>query len=356
MLEEDILDKTEPATRRKLQEIRAKGVVVRSLDLTAALVFFAAVVLLFFFGEELYKNLEKMTLRVWGHITEVGGGQRNLVGELRREFVWMSIVLAFPLLGIMLVALGANFIQIGYLFSLYPLKPRWSNLNIFYLVNYRKYFTMQSLMKVFLGVLKLFAVAYVTWKVILTDLRSFVLLPSSDVKSIGSFLFWKVCLLGLVLSMVYFIIGLFDLAYLKWRFLQESRMTLREVREEIKEMEGNIQWRPKIYGLMHQWAERRVIVSVPKANVIIMGSRKYAVALQYDPNYMFAPICISLGSQQKAEMIRSVALRFSVPLIINDPLAQSLFRGCKEGFSIPAHLYQAVAAIFVSLSQTKKKR
>jgi flagellar biosynthesis protein FlhB len=151
-------------------------------------------------------------------------------------------------------------------------------------------------------------------------------------------LFWKA-------GAVFLIFGAVDLFRQLKRHKQDLRMSKQEIKEEMKELEGNPQMKAKIRRIQRDRARRQMMKEVPTATAVIVNPTHYAVALKYDMEGMAAPRVVAKGKNYLALRIRQKAVENQVPLVENPPLAQALYKSVEVGQEIPAHLYRAVAEI-----------
>src|SRR6185437_10716729 len=129
------------------------------------------------------------------------------------------------------------------------------------------------------------------------------------------------------------------------KFRSDLKMTKQEVRDEVKETEGNPQMKVRIRRLQRDAARRSMMKAVPKATAIIVNPTHYSVAILYEVDAMAAPRVVAKGKNYLALRIRHIAMEHQVPIIENQPLAQALYKSVDVGQEIPAHLYKAVAEI-----------
>jgi len=156
---------------------------------------------------------------------------------------------------------------------------------------------------------------------------------------------------GLLLAAAWLLFGWSAIDYLvEWRS-RESRlkMSKQDMRDEMKQTEGNPQIRSRIRGLQRQMRRRKVKADVSKAAVVLTNPTHYAVALGFDFTTMEAPKVMAKGRNLLAEEIKAEARWAGVPIIENPPLARSLYRSVEVGQPIPVDLYAAVAAILAYL-------
>ena len=151
-------------------------------------------------------------------------------------------------------------------------------------------------------------------------------------------LFWKA-------AGVFLVFGAVDLFRQKRRYKQDLKMSKQEIRDEIKEVEGNPLMKQRIRRLRRDMARRRMMQEVPTATAVIVNPTHYAVALKYSMESMAAPMVVAKGKNYLALRIRQKAIENQVPLIENPPLAQALYKSVDVGQEIPAHFYRAVAEV-----------
>ncbi|MBI3636878.1 MAG: EscU/YscU/HrcU family type III secretion system export apparatus switch protein, partial [Candidatus Rokubacteria bacterium] len=136
-----------------------------------------------------------------------------------------------------------------------------------------------------------------------------------------------------------------DYGYQRWSHRRGLRMTREEVKEEMKQAEGDPQIRARFRSLHRQYAMRRMMTAVPKADVVVTNPTHLAIALKYDAGSMKAPKVVAKGARLIAERIRQVARQSGVPVVEHKPLAQALYKAVPVGGEIPGRLYRAVAEI-----------
>jgi flagellar biosynthetic protein FlhB len=178
-----------------------------------------------------------------------------------------------------------------------------------------------------------------------TGLHSGLAAVALSIKS----LLWKG--VGLLL-----VVGFVDLYRKKRQFQSTLRMTKQEVREEMKEVEGNPQIRMKIRRMRRDLLRRRMMQEVPKATAVIVNPTHFAVAVRYDMESMSAPKVVAKGKNYLAQLIRQKAIANQVPIVENPPLAQALYKSVEVGQEIPAHLYRAVAEVLAYIFKLMNRR
>lgn len=250
-------------------------------------------------------------------------------------------------------AIAGIMVQTGFFFSLELLK--FDLMRLMPSKGFKRLFSVQSLVEfgksfgklVFLG-----AVAYSVMLPIATESPSFTGFP---LDSILAFLLKNTEHLIIMLVLVFTVIAVGDLFFVRYQYIKNLRMTKAEVKDEFKQMEGD----PLIKGRLRQMrvdkARKRMMAQVPKADVVITNPSHYAVALQYDGNKMAAPIVLAKGINLIAQRIREVAEEHHIPIISNPPLARALHDTVEVDQQIPAQHYRAVAEIISYVYKLRKR-
>jgi flagellar biosynthetic protein FlhB len=147
-----------------------------------------------------------------------------------------------------------------------------------------------------------------------------------------------------------------DFVFQRWNFLEEAKMSKQEIKDEFKQREGDPLIKSRVRQAQRAMAKRRMMESVPKADVVITNPVHLAVALEYSTNGMSAPQLTAKGSRLVAERIKEIARQNHIPIVENKPLAQALFKGVEIGQEIPTVFYKAVAEVLTYVYQLKNKR
>ena len=151
------------------------------------------------------------------------------------------------------------------------------------------------------------------------------------------------------------VLGIFDMLYVKWRYIENLKMTKQEVKDENKESEGSPEVKGKIRKMQFQMARRRMTKIIPLADVVITNPTHFAVALKYDRQKMIAPVVLAKGMDIMAEAIKKIAREHSITLVENRFLARELYDQVQENEPIPEALYAAVAEVLAYVYKLKGK-
>ena len=160
----------------------------------------------------------------------------------------------------------------------------------------------------------------------------------------------------LAVAFVLLLIAIFDLYYTRKKHIEELKMTKQEVKDERKNAEGDPKVKARIRRLQLEEIRKRMMTSVPQADVVITNPTRLAIALKYDRSVSSSPVVVAKGARLIAEKIKQVARENNVPIVENKPLAQSLFKMVEIGESIPEELYKAVASVLAYVYNQKNNK
>lgn len=336
-------ERTIPATQRKRERTREEGNIARSQDLTSAWALGAALLAMAYLGPDIWRELLDSGRFFLGHLDEI------VRGEMAKERIATETMLflaraAGPFALVMLTAgLTINFLQVGVLFTTKPLMPKIERLNP--ISGMRKFANVRAFAELVKSLAKLAVAVGIAWLTISARTRELLLLalltPEELVPAVGDLIFavwWRiVAAVG--------VIGLLDYGFQLWQHERDIRMSQKEFRDELREMEGDPRIRRRVRQIQRQLAMQRMMAEVPKADVIITNPTHYAVALRYVMDEMAAPVVVAKGARLLAQRIRDVAVENKVPIVERPELARTLYRTVDIGRPIPETLFRTVAEV-----------
>ncbi|MCK4707236.1 MAG: flagellar biosynthesis protein FlhB, partial [Gammaproteobacteria bacterium] len=257
-----------------------------------------------------------------------------------------------PFLAIMfIVALTAPVLIGGWAFSWESIQPKFSKLNP--ISGIKKMFSLKSLVELIKTMAKFVLVTAVAVAVLWSQSDSFLQLGNQNIKTAfanaGDLFSTGFMLLSIALIMI----AAIDVPFQIWDHMRQMRMTLQEVKDEMKDSEGRPEVKGKIRQLQREMSERRMLEDVPQADVVITNPEHYAIALKYDQEKGKAPVVVAKGVDFIAASIRKVAIHNDVTLVEAPPLARAIFYNAEIGDEIPESLYLAVAQILAYVFHLK---
>lgn len=347
-------DKTEEATPRRKQEARKKGQAPRSNELSTVVVLLALFIILNSLGKWFYKEFItyiEQCLSPGELVTELN--ESNL-GNLLFRHCLVFLRLFLPLgLGALIIGLVINLVQVGPMFSMEPLRPKFSKLNP--INGLQRLFSAHGFLELAKSIIKLVIVFYFAYSTIREHLFMFLDMFRQSPFDVALALWRIIYQVAMKICMFLLALAIFDYIYQRWEFRKSLRMTKREVKDEFKQTEGNPQIKNKIRQRQREIAMRRMMQDVPKADVVITNPTHLAIALRYDSTKMTAPVVVAKGEGFIAQKIKEIAAANDVVLVENKPLAQAIYKSVDIGEGIPENLFQAVAEVLAYVYRLKRK-
>ncbi len=338
----DKSQRTEKATPHRLDKARREGQFSSSKEFLSAAQFLAFTYLISQWGGNWFHRTGQTARQLLLRAFHTEMGFQELAALCRKTLADCLIPLA--VLGAVLVALSLAtqmaMTRLG--FSFKKLAPDLKRLNP---VSRLREMLRQNTWALAKAAVLLPLAAFAVWEIARENVALYLTFPLAGVQTgarqlAGSLqsLMWKA-------AGVFLLLGVLDLARERRRYQAEMRMSRQEVREEMKELEGNPQIKARIRRLQRELARRRMMNDVKTATAVVVNPTHYAVAIRYHMETMAAPVVVAKGRNFMALRIREIAREHQVPLVENPPLAQALYKSVKVGQPIPLHLYRAVAEI-----------
>lgn len=336
-------DKTEEPTFKKLQEAKKKGQTAKSIDLNSALILLGIGIVLSVMGEFYYENGRLFIIDSFKHVTKedlnLGSVSALFIYNLKNILIaTLPIVLTVMILGII-----GNLAQTGIILTSESLKFKFERLNP--IEGMKKFFNKRTYFELIKSISKILVIGYVVFSFIKSKLN--VILKTSDLNPFGIYPFVKSLIDAQLVRLIImlFVIGITDYIFQKRQFKKDMMMTKQEVKEEMKQSEGDPQIKSRIKQKQRELAMRRMMHEVPKATVVVTNPTHFAVALRYDRNKDFAPRVVAKGCDLVALKIKEIAKQNNVPVIENREIARALYAKVDINDIIPDELYQVVAEI-----------
>jgi len=353
--ENDGQERTESPTPRKRERAREEGKVARSTELPAALGLLAGAVILSAAGGRALAGFSTQMLNESSR--RLAGGEMN-AGEasavLRHLVFGLLLALAPSLAAVGAAVLGVNLIQARGVMSWKPLMPKLSNLSP--LSGFKRMIGTDALFNLLKSMLKLAALALVSWIVVGRSLPSLISLPDTPTLGVAAVMRDLMLRLGLCTGLAFAAIAAVDYGFRVFRHEQELRMSRQEMRQELRESEGDPLVKARQRSLARSRARQRMLQAVPSADVVIVNPTHIAVALRYDVSVSPAPVVVAMGQRKIAQRIKELALRHGVAVIENKPVARALLAAGRIGLPIPPALYAAVAEILAFVYRQRTRR
>lgn len=349
-------EKTEEATFKKLNDARSEGQVARSTEVITATALAALFLVLKVFSgymsekflETFYKTYTSFSKVLQGEFTTVMA--QAIFSDTILTILWICVPV---LISGMVVTFVVILYQVKWKVSGKLLKPKLNKINP--ISGFKKIFSLGKVFELIIAILKIIVITYVAYDTLKDEWSTMLVLYDINLDQAVLLIGNITINLGLKISVFLLLIGLADFIYQKLKFRKEMRMTKQEVKDEYKQAEGDPQIKGKIKNKMREASQRRMMKSLPQADVVITNPTHFAAAIKYDKDSAEAPILIAKGADYLAQKIKEVAKENKIEIVENKPLARMLYYNVEIGSEIPPELYQMTAEVLAYVYGLKNK-
>ncbi|HSD38420.1 MAG TPA: flagellar biosynthesis protein FlhB [Rhodocyclaceae bacterium] len=349
MAEDSDLEKTEPASGRKVEQAREQGNVPRSKELSSFLVTVVGVAALWTMSGWMYQRLGGV-MRQGFTLTHEQAFEPDMMGKALLDLFSAGLITVAPLLIVIMIAgIASHIVLGGFVISGDAFKLDFTRMNP--ISGVKRLVSITGLVELVKGVFKstfiLGVAGYLVWHYRFEMLALMNMPLNVGLQRFSEMLIFAAFALCTSLALI----AAIDVPYQLWHYWKELRMTKQEIKDEHKESEGDPKVKGKIRQRQQEMARRRMMEAVPKADVVVTNPTHFAVALKYESGKMGAPTVVAKGADFLAQTIRDLAKENNVPLLESPPLARALFHHAKLDQQIPAALYTAVAEVMAYIYQ-----
>lgn len=346
--------KTEKPTPKRMQEARERGQVAKSQDLNAAIGLCTATLLMCSFGPYTFTTLTGMVRHTLSHLPRKSLSFPDFSSMYASGMQSILLLLLPFFLGVTVMAILINLLQVKPLFSPKAIQPKFDKLNP--LNGFKRIWSQRSVVEIVKALIKMAIVGGSATIIIFNHSQMLLGLGGVPMmaawmgilKVIGEIALWS--------SVIFLVLGLVDWWYQYYSLQKQLRMSRQEIKDERKNAEGD----PAIKGKMRQagmqMVRKRQLAAVPTADVVITNPTHFSVAIKYDPDLAPAPRVIAKGQDHFALKIRELAKEHDVPVIENKPVARALYASVEVDHMIPPELFVAVAEILAFVFSKRKGR
>ncbi|WP_035061805.1 flagellar biosynthesis protein FlhB [Andreprevotia chitinilytica] len=350
MAEDSDLERTEPASSRRLEDARNKGQVPRSQELVTFAVVMSGLVAFLSNGPALYQTLQNIMVANFRFDHATVSDPRlmhdHFVVACRQALTALTPIF----ISCAVAAMAAPILFGGWLFTFEPISPNFTRMNP--ATGIKRMFSIRAVVEMGKAILKSGVIGGVAAAVLWREREQFlqlIMMPPDN----GLLYLWQMIRFTLLMvagSMI--LLVAVDVPYQLWDYHKGLRMTKEEVRQESKESEGDPQVKGRIRQLQREAARKRMMAEIPKADVVVTNPTHYAVALKYTEQ-MRAPKVVAKGAFLLAERIIDLARDNKVSIVRTPPFARALYHHAELGEEIPATLYTAAAEVLAYIYQLK---
>ena len=340
--EPDESEKTEEPTQKRLDDAKKKGNIPKSQEVTSWFMMLSATLFIMIFSGDMAISLTVLLQGYLENAHEVpmdGSGLQDNMWQLSLAIV---AIVGLPFVLFWIAGITGNLMQHPPIITVEPIKPKFSKVSP--LAGFKRLFSATSLVNFLKSFIKLLVVGLIMMAIMLPKrdiLDGTILLDPVELPAVVRMLALQV--LGGVLAVLTVIAG-FDYAWQRHTWHKKLKMTVKEIRDEYKDQEGDPHIQAKIKQIRREKSQQRMMSNVPDATVIVTNPTHYAIALKYEEG-MPAPICLAKGQDNIALKIREVAGEHDIPIVENPPLARALHATTEIDDEIPVEHFRAVAEV-----------
>lgn len=353
MPEQSFDERTEAPTDKRRSEAREKGNVAKSSEINSTLVLFVGIVMLKFCSPWMYRLIVEFMQSIFQMISHPRCDMAFFMALLIKATIFLFYLCLPVCAAIVVIGLIANIVQVGFLFTLQPLVPNLSKLDL--ISGTKRLFSLRSVVEMVKDVAKLILIGCIAFFTIKAEFGRFLGLWSTTPGAIWVFMLSVSFTIVFRIALVLLVISILDLFYQRYEYEKQLKMTKQEVKEEHKQMEGDPQIKSRVRSLQKEMARRRMMQEVPKATVVVTNPTFIAIALRYEPEEMQTPRVVAKGKRIMAEQIKKIAAAAGVPIIEDKPLARAMFDKVEIGDEVPVEFFTAVAEVLAYVFRLKKR-
>jgi len=347
--------RTEEPTEKKIKEARDKGQVAKSQELGQAVVVIAGFLMIFVLSSWIFRTFVIITKYYFTHFSKMQLTEKSILNDFFAITIESGKILLPIFLAASIAAIVGNIIQVGYQVTTEPLKFDFNKMKFDPATVIKKiFFSKQVAMNLFKSIFKVLAIGTIAYVIASADFGEILASPDYSVQMALKNILMSGLKIILWSSILLVILSVPDFIFQKKELMESLKMTKQEMKEELKESNGDPHQKAKMKEMQRDILMNSLIAEVPKADVVVTNPTHFACALKYNNEIMDAPVLVAKGVDSIALKIREIARENDVPIIENRPLAQQIYRDLEVGDLIPEELFQAVSYIYAELFKKKQ--
>lgn len=348
-------DKQFEASQQKLRKARKEGQVVKSKDFSTAISLIVMFMVIYALGPFIWQQIAGLFSNLY---EQIPNARFEEIGIRYLLFVTLipTLLIIVPIICLSaLVSIIGDLIQVGPLFTMTPLMPKPDKLNpTKYFKNLMNPKTLFELVK---NIAKVVILGLIGWMVYMEHFPAILGLAVVENEFATLVAFGKLITdFILKAGIAFLVIAAMDYGVTKWKFMQDQKMSFKEVKDEYKNSEGDPHVKAALRQKRQQLLRKTMKDSVPDADFVVTNPIHVACAIKYDAQTMESPTLVAKGAELFAKEIKEIAIANDVPVIENPPVARALYRLVEVNHQIPPDLYKAVAEILIFVYNSKKQK
>lgn len=354
MADEDDDQKTEDPSPRRIQSAREEGNLPISRELATWMLLLGIVIVVTAMVPYFIGSILAPLTAIFANAGEMRIGEETLRPILAHFIGSVSIPILAITCTIATIAITGWVMQTGFYMNISLFKLHWEKLNP--VAGVGKLFSLNSLVELLKSMGKIILIGYVGYALMEPLFFKAQAMTGLDNLGMVHVTYGLVCNVLFTVFLVFSVIVILDIAYQRYTYFKNLRMTKQEVKEEYRQSEGDPHIKAKLRQIRQEKARKRIATVVPQADVVITNPTHFAVALKYEAKEMQAPVVLAKGQDFLAQKIRELAETHKIPMVSNPPLARALYTSVEEDQMIPPEHYRAVAEVISYVYRLKGKR
>jgi flagellar biosynthetic protein FlhB len=353
MADQDRDQKTEQATPQRISKAFEEGQIGFSADLIGGVMLATGAFYFWLVGEWMFGTIGDTIRNRITYFSPMIEDTGTIAGVMVKDILHVGGACLALMLPLFFVALFGGALQTNFNVSFKALTLKWEKLSI--PSGFKRIFSISSVVRGAFSIGKAAIIVGIIYWIGQSQLDEMSVSGYATFQSL-MFVMCKILLLAAIsIAATMAVLGIADLAFQKWKQMEDLKMSIQDIKDEHKENEGDPMIKARIKRLQAEMGRKRMLSDVPKASVIITNPTHFAVAVQYDRDSMEAPIVLAKGADFMAKKIIAIAKENGVPIVERKPVARFLYANTQVGNTIPFELYQAVAEIINYVNRLKNR-
>ncbi len=349
----DDSQKTEEPTQKKLDDAREKGQVPNSREVNHWFMILAGTIIVAMVSPGLSTGLKNVLGRYleFAHAIPISENTlRDIIAKLANDVAFLLIL---PVLLLVVAAFATGMVQSGIMMATDRIVPKLERVSP--MQGLKRLFSFKSLAEFLKGVAKITIVGVVATMLMLPSFGGIEQLMRMEIAVLPELLRALATKLMIGVLAIITVIAIIDFLYQKFEFMKQMRMSRQEIKDEMKQSEGDPMVKQRLRQIRQERARQRMSAAVPQASVVVTNPTHFAVALKYEFGEMDTPVLVAKGQDFMAKQIREIAEANDVPIVENPPVARAIYDGVEVDQQIPSEHFKAVAEIIGYVMRLKGK-
>lgn len=353
MSEEDDSDKSEDPSAKKLEDAYNKGQAPKSQEVKTWFMLLGGLVIVSMFSANIAKSMKTNLGGIFANLHAIDLSDSGSLAMLNGLITNVTNVMTVPIIVLLICAFAGSIVQGHIVLSAEKIKPKLSKISP--AAGLKKMFSINSVTELLKSIAKLIIVGAMFFTILYPERGRLGELVSTSPDALLALILSLTIKLGIAIVAFMAVVAAADYSFQNFQFMKRMRMSIKEVRDENKQQEGDPMVKNKIAQVRAQRSRQRIAQAVPEADVIITNPTHYAVALKYEHGSMEVPVLVAKGVDVLAAKIREIAGEHDIPILENPPLARSIYATVEIDEEIQPDHYKAVAKVISYLLALRKK-